>query len=60
VWQLLRTQVLALWGALSETGVILPALFLFVWQVRAEDILCHATCARVELLGVPSNDAPRR
>ena len=34
IWRLLRSQITALWGALTETGVILPATFLFVWQVR--------------------------
>lgn len=31
----LRTQTAALWGAINQRGILLPALFVFLWQVRS-------------------------
>ncbi len=38
----LRPQVEALWGAINQRGILLPAVFVFLWQVCA---LCHAVPA---------------
>ena len=29
----LRAQVEALWGAINQRGILLPAVFVFLWQV---------------------------
>ena len=29
----LRPQVEALWGAINQRGILLPAVFVFLWQV---------------------------
>ena len=31
----LRAQAEALWGAINQRGILLPALFVFLWQVCA-------------------------
>jgi hypothetical protein len=34
VWAALKDQAKALWGAVSQKAIFLPALFTLCWQVR--------------------------
>ena len=36
----LRAQAEALWGAINQRGILLPAVFVFLWQVLKTFVLC--------------------
>jgi len=42
----LRPQVEALWGAINQRGILLPAVFVFLWQV------CNVVDSDVSLLKI--------
>ena len=49
----LRSQAAALWAAINQRGILLPALFVFLWQVRAPGMHFFKTLSIKTLFVVP-------
>ncbi len=40
LWRRLQDQTRALVGAITQSGILLPSVFVFLWQVRGFCLIC--------------------